>query len=111
MALSADEARHLLTVRQEELLKAQSETRDDRKPVELDQASVGRLSRMDAMQMQAMAEAQSRKRAQELQRITTALRRLEDGTYGECLKCGEDIAENRLRLDPSTAYCIDCARG
>ena len=87
------------------------ETREDRKPVALDQQSVGRLSRMDAMQQQAMAQAEERRRAIERQRIDLALERLGAGEYGFCTDCGEPIAEKRLALDPCAAKCIDCARG
>ncbi|MEM8760008.1 MAG: TraR/DksA C4-type zinc finger protein [Pseudomonadota bacterium] len=86
-------------------------TAEDRKPVELDQQSVGRLSRMDAMQVQAMAAAQSRRRAAERARLRAALDRIADGTFGECMECGEDIAARRLELDPGQTLCIDCARG
>lgn len=82
---------------------------DEGKPVELDQTRVGRLSRMDALQSQAMAKETERRRQQELVRIDVALGRLEDGTYGECLDCGELIAEKRLAFDPSALLCIDCA--
>lgn len=79
-------------------------------PVELDQTKVGRLSRMDAMQQQAMAQASARRTELELQRIRTALGRLRSGDYGNCVKCDEEIAEGRLRVDPATLVCIDCAR-
>ena len=80
------------------------------KPVELDQARVGRLSRMDAMQQQEMAQAAARLSTIEAGRIKSALNRLADGEYGYCLECGEEIAEGRLRVDPSVLTCIDCAR-
>ncbi|MGD8429842.1 MAG: TraR/DksA C4-type zinc finger protein [Ectothiorhodospiraceae bacterium] len=77
--------------------------------VELDQTRTGRLTRMDAMQAQAMAQA-SRSRAQaELKRIAAALRRMDEGEYGYCLHCDEDIAAGRLEADPSTPLCIHCA--
>jgi len=79
-------------------------------PVELDQAKVGRLSRMDAMQQQAMAQASARRTELEAQRIRTALDRLRSGDYGYCVKCEEEIAEGRLRVGPATLVCIDCAR-
>lgn len=79
------------------------------KPVELDQTRVGRLSRMDALQNQAMAQETERRRQQELTRIDAALHRLDEGTYGECLECGEPISEQRLALDPSAPHCIGCA--
>ena len=79
-------------------------------PVELDQGRVGRLSRMDAMQQQAMAQAAGRLTDLEEQRIRTALKRIATGEYGYCIHCEEDIAEGRLRADPSALTCIACAR-
>nr|NIR61407.1 TraR/DksA family transcriptional regulator [Gammaproteobacteria bacterium] len=83
----------------------------ERAPVELDQQSVGRLSRMDALQVQAMAQETSRRRAAELRRIAAALARMEEGEYGYCVECGEEIAVRRLELDPATPLCINCASG
>ncbi len=80
------------------------------RPVQLDQARVGRLSRMDAMQQQAMTKAAARLTAIEKQRIRTALNRMDSGEYGYCIHCGEEIAEGRLRVDPSALVCIACAR-
>ena len=77
--------------------------------VELDQTSVGRLSRMDALQGQAMSKEQGRRRALELHKIGAALRRIETGDYGYCLDCDEPIAIQRLTLDPSATLCIRCA--
>lgn len=79
-------------------------------PVELDQTKVGRLSRMDAIQQQAMAQATARRNELEEQRILMALRRLESDDYGYCVKCEEEIAEGRLRVDPAALVCIECAR-
>ena len=78
-------------------------------PVTLDQARIGRLSRMDAMQQQAMAQANERQRAGELIRIEAALSRLGDGDYGYCERCGEKSAPKRLEVDPAAALCIGCA--
>jgi DnaK suppressor protein len=77
--------------------------------VELDQSSVGRLSRMDALQGQAMSLEAKRRREAELRRIEAALTRMDNGEYGECLECGEPIALARLELDPSTPLCVACA--
>jgi DnaK suppressor protein len=79
-------------------------------PVDLDQSRVGRLSRMDAMQQQAMAQAAKRLTDQEEQRIRTALSRIATGDYGYCVQCDEDIAAGRLNADPSALTCIACAR-
>ncbi len=80
-----------------------------RAPVALDQQSVGRLSRMDSLQVQAMALATEGRRRQQIARIDAALKRLDDGTYGECVICGEPIAPRRLELDPAVPTCITCA--
>lgn len=82
-----------------------------RRPVELDQQSVGRLSRMDALQHQAMARAQDARRDRERRRIDAALARLDAGDYGFCTDCGEEIAEDRLARDPAVPRCLSCMRG
>ena len=81
------------------------------KTVELDQQAVGRLSRMDALQNQAMAQAQARRRQAERAKIHAALKRIETGEYGYCTDCGEDIAPARLAADPAIALCAECMRG
>lgn len=86
-----------------------TETKADRKPVVLDQQSVGRLSRMDAIQGQAMAQAVQARRAGRLRAISAALTRIEEGEFGYCTDCGEEIVEGRLRLDPCAMKCRECA--
>ncbi|WP_422342559.1 TraR/DksA family transcriptional regulator [Parasphingorhabdus sp.] len=78
--------------------------------VELDQQSVGRLSRMDAMQQQEMARAEARRRTSDLARIDIALKRIDEDEYGWCAECGEPIAYKRLEIDPAAALCVTCAR-
>ena len=77
--------------------------------VELDQTKVGRLSRMDAMQSQAMNQAAQLRRRQELERLRSALERIEVEDYGYCEDCGELISEGRLMLDPGAETCVHCA--
>jgi DnaK suppressor protein len=77
--------------------------------VELDQSKVGRLSRMDAMQAQAMAQASGQRREAMLRNIEAALKRIDDESYGLCLDCGEPINPKRLEFDPTALRCIDCA--
>ncbi|WP_049642454.1 TraR/DksA family transcriptional regulator [Candidatus Rhodobacter oscarellae] len=81
------------------------------KTVELDQQSVGRLSRMDALQSQAMSKATQARRDQQKSRVASALARMDDGEYGYCAECGEDIPLKRLALDPTVPTCVTCARG
>lgn len=82
---------------------------DSARPVALDQSRVGRLSRMDAMQMQEMAAASERRRQGRIQRIDAALARIEAGEFGHCLSCEEPIAPKRLESDLTATLCIACA--
>jgi len=77
--------------------------------VELDQSKVGRLSRMDAMQAQAMAQAAAQRRELMLKRIAAALVRIDNDEYGNCFSCDEPINGKRLEFDPTATLCIDCA--
>jgi DnaK suppressor protein len=99
-----------LEERLEAIVGAKNANNEKNKPVELDQACMGRLSRMDAMQQQAMSQATSHLVDAELRRVKIALERMESGDYGYCLNCDEEIAEGRLQVDPSLLICISCAR-
>lgn len=98
-----------LLERQSELKALDAEAASWRNTVELDQQSVGRLSRMDAMQQQEMAQAEARRRTSDLARIEMALKRIEQGEFGWCTECGEPIAFKRLEIDPAAHLCIGCA--
>lgn len=98
----------LLELREEIL--SLNDTRDSTAAtVKLDQSSVGRLSRMDALQQQAMAVDNRQRAQQTLKRIDAALERCQDGTYGLCIDCDEPIAVARLEFDPTALRCISCA--
>jgi len=109
MTIDLDAARKALLARRQELTALSEMSADSREAVALDQQSVGRLSRIDAMQAQAMAKANERQRRVELSRIDSALRRIDEDEYGYCQKCGEEIAEKRLAVDPAASFCVDCA--
>ncbi|CAM3939423.1 TraR/DksA C4-type zinc finger protein [Vreelandella rituensis] len=91
------------------LIDQSFESKESRATVMLDQQSVGRLSRMDALQGQAMAKAGEDRRQMMIWRIDAALARLERKTFGECSECGEWIAAKRLEWDPTVLKCINCA--
>lgn len=93
-----------------ELMTLSQETAEDRAPVQLDQQSVGRLSRMDAIQGQALAQASDQRRQARKVALEMALRRLEAGEFGNCVACGEPILPKRLEIDPAAALCISCAQ-
>ena len=75
----------------------------------LDQSSVGRLSRMDAMQNQKMALEASRRREMHADGIEGGLRRIELGSFGHCFYCEEEIPFPRLEADPTNTCCLKCA--
>ena len=109
MATDLEKARERLAAKRDELEELSRISQEARATVELDQQSVGRLSRMDAMQQQAMAEAQERTRKRDLVRIEQAERRLREDEYGYCTECGEEIADGRLAIDPMAEKCVSCA--
>lgn len=99
----------LLHKRRDELRAIEDSGAQAAATVELDQTRMGRLSRMDALQGQAMSVEGRRRRELELQKITAALARIEQGEFGDCLECGEAINPLRLELDPSAQHCVRCA--
>lgn len=103
-------ARKRLDAKKRELEELSDMSAGARGPVELDQQAVGRLSRMDAMQQQAMALANERARKRDLVRIEMAERRLAQNEYGYCTECGETIPDRRLEIDPMAERCVACAR-
>ncbi|MBX7528088.1 TraR/DksA family transcriptional regulator [Qipengyuania vesicularis] len=107
--MTEDEARDRLLARRAALDAGDAANADAREVVELQQDSVGRLSRMDALQQQAMAQATARRRVAERARIEAALARVDEGEWGWCTACGNEIAEKRLAHDPSVAKCVECA--
>ncbi|PHP67062.1 molecular chaperone DnaK [Zhengella mangrovi] len=109
MTIDLEKARERLDARKAEIEEQSLLASDARQPVELDQQSVGRLSRMDAMQQQALAQAAERARQRDLTRIELAERRLREGDYGWCSECGEEIPDGRLAIDPMAEKCVACA--
>ena len=109
--MTPDEARALLEERRAQLEETARTNDDATAVVELDQARIGRLSRMDAMQSQAMSVEIKRRNERELKSIAAALERLDNDEYGECLRCGEEISDARLRANPVATVCIECAEG
>lgn len=99
----------LLAMRQD-LLQSRHDATDDVKPVVLDQAAVGRVSRVDALQMQHMALHVARRRDVRLALVNAALKRIDKGTYGFCVECEEAIDARRLHVDPTVLRCITCAK-
>lgn len=104
-----DQMREKLFSLKEELLSIAASSEDSSAVVELDQSKVGRLSRMDAMQAQAMAQASRLRREATVRKIDAALKRLDDGGFGICQSCDEPINPKRMAFDPTSTQCIECA--
>ena len=92
-----------------ELLEAGETGQQAEEVVELDQTRVGRLSRMDAMQAQAMSLETGRRRRQQIMQIDAALERIHSGDFGDCFECDEAIHPDRLQANPTATLCIACA--
>ena len=105
----ADMRARLLELR-EQLESVAAASEDSSQIVELDQARVGRLSRMDALQAQAMSQASGRRREMMLRKISAALERIDTDNYGRCQSCEEMISCGRLASDPTAVLCIECAK-
>lgn len=90
------------------LAEAIRQAEDSAATVQLDQSSVGRLSRMDAMQQQAMAQELRERLTTQKRRLAAALARVEAGTFGSCCQCGAELDARRLQHDPATVFCPDC---
>jgi DnaK suppressor protein len=100
----------LLMKQRLELLQADETGQQAEETVELDQSRMGRLSRLDAMQSQAMSKETGRRRRLHLIAIDAALKRMEEGEYGLCSECGEPISPGRLAANPAVRLCISCAQ-
>jgi DnaK suppressor protein len=96
--------------RKKELERLVTAHHDNTRPVVLDQTTVGRLSRMDEIQNQAMSIEMERRRIDETYRIDAALARMGKDEFGYCMTCGDEIEKKRLELDPAIPICVGCAK-
>ena len=92
-----------------ELQTLEVKSKEASEPVELDQTRLGRVSRVDAIQAQQMAQESARRRQHQLLEIEAALGRIDSGDYGCCTICEEEIDPRRLSADPTNTHCINCA--
>ncbi|MFQ5544251.1 MAG: TraR/DksA family transcriptional regulator [Nitrospiria bacterium] len=109
MTVDCEYFKEKLLKQQKELKEASETGNASAKTVVLDQTSVGRLSRMGALQDQAMSIETNRRRDILLKRISGALQRIDQDEFGDCLRCDEEIDPKRLEIDPTSFFCIDCA--
>lgn len=110
--LTADqqnELQHNLLALRDELNLLLTESASSSRTVDLDQP-IGRLSRMDALQQQAMAKANRAGHQQRLTLVEAALMAIKLERYGECRRCEEPIGYPRLRVRPESPFCLECQK-
>lgn len=90
------------------LQKDMDASAEEREAVSPDR-SIGRLSRLDAMQMQEVAKDAQRRREERLQLLEAARDRMDEGEYGNCEVCHEAIPWPRLEAQPEATRCGKCA--
>jgi DnaK suppressor protein len=98
----------LIALRSELLMELEESSREESKPVELDQAEMGSLSRRDSIQAQIAPEEDARQRKRQIQKIEGALRRIESGEFGRCFVCEEELDACSLSEDPTITRCMNC---
>ncbi len=103
--------RDVIATRLAELDAEDALGREGQSTVALDQQAVGRLSRQDALLSQSMAKATQARRDVQRRALHAALARLQEGEFGYCEECDEEIPARRLELDPTARRCISCASG
>jgi DnaK suppressor protein len=109
--LSVDDMIELEILANEELERLEQEEENagaDVAPISPDKA-IGRLSRLDSMQIQEMAKDAQRRREKRIQDLKRALDRMDSGVYGTCEKCSEWIPPERLKAQPEALTCGTCA--
>ncbi len=71
--------------------------------------SLGRLTRMEALNDKGVNEQVLAENRKKLDRLHNALRRIEDGSYGKCIRCGNEIPPGRLEVVPEALICVPCS--
>ena len=106
MAAAGDPG-EVLRAREKDVLAQLRANADSARPPSLDE-EIGRLTRLDALQQQQMALHARRRLETQLAQIRGALARVDEGTFGACALCGEEIRAERLSLVPETPFCVAC---
>lgn len=109
MKPDSSEFRRRLSAQLQQLAEAIEQAQASAGTVKLDQSSVGRVSRMDAMQQQAMARGLQERLVTRKRKLEAALVRLESGSYGRCCQCQTAMEPQRLEADPAAVFCAACA--
>ena len=101
----------LRTILEDRRREIQSEVQSRMKDVRADAGQVGVVDEVETSESDIQDEiefALIQMKAETLHRINEALERLEEGTYGRCFECGDEIGPQRLRALPFAVRCKDC---
>lgn len=110
--LSDDQLRDLRADLERQLAKLERSmkvTDEAARPVELDQTAVGRLSRMDSLQNQALTQNLKEREQHKLALLREALARMDREEFGMCTECGGAIPMERLFVFPEAPVCAACS--
>lgn len=107
-ATTLDRFKKQLEALEAELSAAVEGKADSTAPVQVD-SSIGRLSRMAAIQSQQLALGLKARQQQQLLRVQNALKSVANGTYGQCRRCKSPIALEHLEAQPNAGFCVPCA--
>ncbi|PKO26465.1 MAG: molecular chaperone DnaK [Betaproteobacteria bacterium HGW-Betaproteobacteria-9] len=107
--MEIEQFRARLLTEQRETVEAIQQAQRSAAPVELDQSSVGRVSRIDALQQQALAKGLLERLTIRKRKVEAALARFDSRTYGLCCACHGDVELERLNADPAVVFCQECA--
>lgn len=110
-ALTAEqikELKKLLTLQTNTIESKTEDLKQAAEPVKLDQSSVGRVSRIDAIQQQQMAQQSLRQQTNHLKQLKYAYKKILSNEYGYCEDCENPIAFQRLSIQPTAQLCIQC---
>tara|TARA_R110000772_G_scaffold15324_12_gene44661 strand:+ start:1664 stop:2020 length:357 start_codon:yes stop_codon:yes gene_type:complete len=110
-ALSDKQLRILKTLLQQKVIELEQQivlAKPGTDTVALDQSKVGRLSRMDALQQQQMADSTLQQAKRRLTLLHRALLKIDTDEYGLCGLCGDEIGFSRLEVRPEAQLCLRC---
>jgi DnaK suppressor protein len=85
------------------------EYKDLTRPVEPENA-IGRISRMDAINNKSVTEAALRKAIEKLEKLRTALTKVDSDDFGICIKCKKPIPLGRILVMPQSRTCVNCSQ-
>lgn len=107
--MELDEIKHKID---EEIAKTNrliADYKEQSKPVSLDN-SIGRISRMDAINNKSITESALRQAEAKLSKLNQAKDNIGKPDFGKCIKCKQPIPIGRILLMPESNKCVNCAR-